>query len=141
MAMTICARLVGWAGRAAVVVGAAFAALWLGASTVASAGSEPLQIGRHDLPSISVVTAPSAVPATDMRRHLVYVFDHFELDGRVAGLESDPPALTRLARRPTPPADSAIPPDRRHHDLPVTIGPTPRPSSASRSPGGAMTQP
>jgi hypothetical protein len=72
MAMTISRRLAGWAGRTAFAVGAASAALWLGASTVASAGSEPVQIGGRGLPSISVITAPSAVPATDMRRHLVY---------------------------------------------------------------------
>lgn len=65
-------RLQGLARGAAVAVGAVLAALSLGASTVASAASAPLPTGDRGAPSINVVAEPSPVPATDMRRHLVY---------------------------------------------------------------------
>lgn len=72
MAMTIPARPRRLATRTAVAVALALAALWLGAATVALGGSDAVRPGERDAPRVSVVAAPSPVPATDMRRHLVY---------------------------------------------------------------------
>jgi peptidase M23-like protein len=72
MPMTVFERLQGLARRTAVALGAALAALSLGATTGASAGSDTAQMGGRGAPSVSVVAAPSPVLATDKRRHLVY---------------------------------------------------------------------
>jgi Peptidase family M23 len=71
MATTISARFRRLAASAAVAVAVAMAALSPGATAVALAG-DTAQEGDRAAPAFSVLAAPSPVPATDMRRHLVY---------------------------------------------------------------------